>query len=80
MKVRKSVHTRQHNKGAAARRKGALPRTPLRAGQGAVGTFKLTSASGKIQGLTGDYGANNKAKTIRIHTYSTPGNSPVTWV
>ena len=31
-------------------------------------------------GLTGDYGANNRAENILIHTYSIPGNSPVTWV
>ena len=33
-----------------------------RAAQGAVGTITSTSASGKIRGLTGDYGAKSSAK------------------
>ena len=44
---------------------------------GAVGTIKSTSASGKIRGLTGDYGANNRTKNILIHIFSASGNSLV---
>ena len=35
---------------------------------------------GQDSGVNRGFRANNRAKNILIHTYSTPGNSPVTWV
>ena len=31
----------------------------------------------RVWGLTGDSGANNRAKDIQVHTFLTPGYSPV---
>ena len=48
----------------------ALTRIPTRAVRGTVGTIKSPSSSGKIRGVTGDYGADKSVQNILTHTMS----------